>query len=117
MLRRRWRVSPLDYDALHLAVQIAHRIATNAPSEEREIVGTSTEYDLFKRVLPRLYERYFGRRFGVIRDAYEASGTGLHGPGVTFVMGAAELLGIRSRYGRPYTPDVILDARQVAKDK
>lgn len=106
----------VDMNALGLAAEIAQRNATNVPSEEREIVGTRAEYDLFARVLPRLYEKYFRRKFGVRRDAYEESGTGLYGPGVTFVMGAAELIGIRNRSGCPYTPDVILDARRAAQD-
>lgn len=105
-----------DSNALGLAAQIAQRIATNVPFEELEIVGTRAEYDLFARVLPRLYEKYFHRKFGVRRDAYEELGTGLYGPGVTFVMGAAELIGIRNRSGHPYAPDVILDARRAAQD-
>lgn len=105
-----------DMNALGLAAEIAQRLAVSVPSEEREIVGTRSEYDLFARVLPRLYERYFHREFGVRRDAYAESATRLYGPGVTFVMGAAELIGIRNRSGDPYTPDVILDARRAAQD-
>lgn len=106
-----------EFNTLRRAAQIAHRLAEDAPSAEREILDTRIEYDLIGRILPSIYERHFKRLFGVSRIQLGASGSRLIGPGVRFVMAAIEVIGIRGRAGHSYRASVILDALNNIKNR
>jgi hypothetical protein len=69
-------------------------------------------YLAFAIWLPSIYERHFGRPFGISRPPHKST---LGGPGVRFVMAAAAEIGIYTSSGTLYAPDIIIDARERLK--
>jgi hypothetical protein len=82
-------------------------------SECGEEIGAPSHYFLLTRALPRVYEKHFHRRFG--RSTVDERRTG---PGVRFVMAAAELVGIYKPDGKPYSAETLRTAeREIRKRK